>query len=370
MPHPALAGWRRVLRSSPRMRLAALLPVLLLAGCTAPPAEAPARPTARAEGVEMPRPARARRAAAVEENAACEGCHREIAEEWRASLHHRADVEPAYRRAFAIEPMPFCRGCHAPEAEPSQPESEAEAALGVGCVTCHVTSAAQILAAPASGPARPAPHAVVRDARFASAAACAACHEFAFPTARGRAPAELMQSTVTEHRASPASARACASCHMPRGASGRKSHAFLASRDPETLRRALDVRAARTSATTVRLTLTPRDPGHALPTGDLFRRLEISAEAAGPDEMSLGAAVRYLARHWELRPRKAGRALVRDDRVGERAVEIDLDVGPPAVGREIVWRVAYQRVAHPNGIDARDAEIDGEVTLAGGRLRP
>jgi hypothetical protein len=40
------------------------------------------------------------------------------------------------------------------------------------------------------------------------------------------------------------------------------------------------------------------------------------------------------------------------------------------VGRDIVWRVAYQRVAHPNGIDARDAEIDGEVTLAGGRLQP
>jgi hypothetical protein len=107
-----------------------------------------------------------------------------------------------------------------------------------------------------------------------------------------------------------------------------------------------------------------------VPTGDLFRRLELSAEAAGPDEMSLGSAVRYLARHWELRPRQVGRALVRDDRVGERAVEIDLDVGPPAVGRDIVWRVAYQRVAHPNGIDARDAEIDGEITLAGGRLRP
>jgi hypothetical protein len=348
----------------------AALPLVLLAACAGARVEPPAQPepTASAEAVEMPRPARARRGAAVEENGACEGCHREIAEEWRASLHHRADVEPSYRRAFAIEPMAFCRGCHAPEAIPDQQESEAEVALGVGCVTCHVTAKGQILAAP--GPARPAPHAVVREARFASAAACASCHEFAFPTARGRAPAELMQATVTEHRGSPASARACAACHMPRAASGRKSHAFLASRDPETLRRAVEVQAERTSPTAVRLTLAARDPGHAVPTGDLFRRLEISAEAAGPDEMSLGAAVKYLARHWDLRPRQAGRVLVRDDRLGQRAVAVELEVGPEAKGRDIVWRVAYQRVAHPNGIDARDAAVDGEITLAGGRLRP
>jgi hypothetical protein len=130
------------------------------------------------------------------------------------------------------------------------------------------------------------------------------------------------------------------------------------------------VRVARRGTTTARITLAPRDPGHAVPTGDLFRRLEISAEAAGPDEMSLGGAVRYLARHWEMRPRQAGWHLVRDDRLADGAVDVDLDVGAAAAGREIVWRVAYQRVAHPDGIDARDAEIEGEIIIASGRLRP
>jgi hypothetical protein len=361
--------------------------LVVIAGCAAPhPAALPppaASPPPAAAPVAMPTPAQARLDAAVAENAACEACHREIAAEWRGSLHHRADVEPSYLRAFAIEPMPFCRGCHAPEAVAAEPEGADVAALGVGCVTCHVTGPGGTLAAPAApaappaapsapaaAPSAPAPHAVVRDARFAGAAACSACHEFAFPAARGRTAAELMQSTVTEHAASPAAGEACAGCHMPRTRSGRRSHAFLASRDPATLRRALEVRAARTSATTVRLTLLPQHPGHALPTGDLFRRLELSAEAAGPDRISLGSAVRYLARHWEPRPRGGGRVLVRDDRPRQDPVSIDLDVGAPAAGRDIVWRVAYQRVAHPNGIDARDAEIDGEITLAEGKLPP
>src|SRR5687768_70259 len=51
-----------------------------------------------------PGPYRARGAAAVEANAACEGCHPVEAKEWRASRHRRAETNPAYRRAFAMEP--------------------------------------------------------------------------------------------------------------------------------------------------------------------------------------------------------------------------------------------------------------------------
>lgn len=101
-------------------------------------------------------PARARNQEAVIAQHACEACHLAEAAEWRVSLHHTADVEPSYRRAFAIEPLPFCRGCHAPEASPEEPETEAVAALGVGCVTCHVTNGA-VLAAPWTGASVPPP---------------------------------------------------------------------------------------------------------------------------------------------------------------------------------------------------------------------
>jgi hypothetical protein len=179
-----------------------------------------------------------------------------------------------------------------------------------------------------------------------------------------------MQSTLAEHRASPSSALACADCHMPRDSAGRRGHAFVASRDPASIQRAVNVTAARPAPTTVRFTLTPVGVGHAFPTGDLFRRLEISAEIAGPDEMVLGSATRYLARHWSMEGKQIGRRLVRDDRPAGAPVTVDLAVGAEGAGHTLVWRVAYQRVAHPNGIDEREAEIDGEITLASGRLEP
>ncbi|WP_438035575.1 multiheme c-type cytochrome [Sorangium sp. So ce204] len=367
-----------------------------LAGACAAAPDAPARPAgdveapaggalpgaAEAARVPMPGPARARLGAAVIANRACEGCHEEVAREWRASLHHRANTEPAYRRAFAIEPMPFCRACHAPEARPEEPEPEALGALGVGCVTCHVTTdgegelagqaVAPVLAAPWAGRGAPpaAPHAVIRDARFGGADACAACHEFAFPTARGRSAAELMQSTVIEHRASPAADQPCAACHMPRGPGGRRGHGFAGSRDEALVRSAVAVTARRLSATRVAVTLAPANAGHAFPTGDLFRRLEVSAEALGPDELVLGQETRYLARHFALRPGAIGRKLVADDRVHAEPVTVELDVGAAGEGRAIAWQVAYQRVAHPNGVDLRDAEIEGEIRVASGRLAP
>jgi hypothetical protein len=363
-----------------RARLEAIGPAalaVLLAACAhdGPPAQAsrtvapPAAPFVAAPAPpSMPRPARARLAAAVAENRACEACHADVAAEQRASLHGRADLEPAYRRAFAREPMAFCRGCHAPEANPGEPEPDDVAAIGVACVTCHVVDGG-VLAAP-GGSGRSAPHAIVRDARFATAAACAACHEFAFPTERGRDDGELMQSTIREHARTPGAGDGCADCHMPRGASGRRSHAFVASREPAVLRAAVGVDVARASASTVHVTLTPRGVGHALPTGDLFRRLEVTAEVAGADHASLAQASRHLARHWRPKRGGVGRALVRDDRLTVAPASIDLDLGSIARGRAIEWRVAYQRVAHPNGIDDDAAEIDGEITVASGRLEP
>src|SRR6185436_5578534 len=81
-------------------------------------------------------------------NAACEGCHADVAAEHRGSLHQRSQEDPAYQRAFSREPRPFCQRCHAPEADPLSPVPPELAALGTGCVTCHLTGDAGVLAAP------------------------------------------------------------------------------------------------------------------------------------------------------------------------------------------------------------------------------
>ena len=292
-------------------------------------------------------------------------------------MHAQADVDPVYRRALAIEPLAFCRGCHAPEASPLTDAPAHLSQIGVSCVTCHVTGAGTdgaVLAGAAPDPAfaRPgvAPHPVRRDEKFTTPAACATCHEFNFPDSKLRRTPERMQSTVSEHAASPASQVACARCHMPAadGPSGRhKSHVFAASRDPAMLRAAVTARAERTAPTRISITLTPAGVGHAFPTGDLFRRLVVSAEAVGDDWAVVGEGSRPLNRRFrltQLAPGYLGRVLVGDDRVGVGPTSVvELDLGDAARGRTLAWRVEYQRVEHPVGTDESGGSVVADTTL-------
>ena len=212
----------------------------------------------------------------MDRNGECENCHSEIADEWRASLHAQAFTVPEFRHAFKNEPLQFCRGCHAPEAGAgADPEAEA---IGVACVTCHLPEGEAILAAPWTGAVAEdrAPHPIRRDPTFAAAGACAGCHQFEFPGARPER--ELMQTTIDEHRRSSQASRPCADCHMQEVA-GRRSHAFIASREPARMRRAVTIEAVRPRADEVVITLELDTDviGHALPTGDLFRRIAVEA---------------------------------------------------------------------------------------------
>jgi hypothetical protein len=334
--------------------------------------------TTTSAGSELPGPApRGRDAGAASRlNQTCEDCHADIAREWRASLHANAHTDAVYQRAFAIEPLAFCQGCHAPEANPEQPVPEAAALLGVACVTCHVLDD-EIVASARSARLSdvPSPHPVVRDGRLGTTTACAGCHEFAFPDLAARARPELMQSTVSEHGRSPERDSACADCHMPvvtDGVRAHRSHRFPGGRDAELVRGAVSVDASRTGAGTVRISLTPRAVGHAFPTGDLFRRVEIAAEIVGADWLVMGSERRYLARHWEREPRSPFGVVLRtatfDDRpLGEPRV-VDFDLGERAVGLPIGFRVAYQRVEHPRSDDETDSVVEGEVVLSDGSL--
>jgi hypothetical protein len=69
-----------------------------------------------------------------------------------------------------------------------------------------------------------------------------------------------------------------------------RSHAFVASRDPAFVRQAVRVQAVRDDATTILLTLSPGNVGHAFPTGDLFRRLVVVAEVPGDDGRPITSA--------------------------------------------------------------------------------
>lgn len=318
-----------------------------------------------------PRSNPARGAAALAQNSACESCHTEISKEWRGSLHRLAYVEPSYQRALQREPLPWCRSCHAPEANAERPPPRELAELGVGCVTCHVVDD-QILAGGSDEPS-PSAHPVLRELGRTPAGACESCHEFEFPDRALRKRPLLMQSTVSEHAASSEAAQRCASCHMQRATDGHMRHDFTSSRNLERMSRAVHVEARRVDANRVTLTLEARGVGHALPTGDLFRRLEVGVELVGDDYRVLERDHRYLTRHFEVANvgSFAQRQLVRDDRLFEgqpRRVELVVN-HPESTLRPIAWWVAYQRVAFPRA-NKNDAELEQELVLASGTLEP
>jgi hypothetical protein len=282
----------------------------------------------------MPHPAPNVRARAID-NRGCEGCHASIAAEWRQSLHHTSFTDPDFQRAIGHEPDPFCRGCHAPERDE---------ALGVGCVTCHVTSV-EVLAVPGT---RAAPHALTRTPEFASDAACARCHEFDFPDSRLRQRPLAMQRTVTEHGGR---GDTCATCHMTKKG-GHADHRFGASRDEAFVRSAVTVRATRRSPGTIEVVLAPAYVGHAFPTGDLFRRVRVS----------VGSTSRYLARHYAYRQEIPGvvvRSEIGDDRVhgGERVIVFE---GEPDKTRA---RVVYERADGPSDPAFMNVHVSGSIVL-------
>ncbi|HEY0133959.1 MAG TPA: multiheme c-type cytochrome [Nannocystis sp.] len=303
------------------------------------------------------------------QNAACEGCHIPEAVQWRQSLHRASFSNDAFARSFAREPEPFCQGCHAPHADPKRPPPAWAAENGVTCIACHGAEVVRAAATPRSRD--PAPHALLRGGEFAVSGACASCHEFDFPVSRQHPPGRKMQRTASEHARSEFADVGCAACHMA-STQGRRDHRFAASRDPELLRAAISVEARRAGADLVQLRLAPVGVGHAFPTGDLFRRIELRVEARDSHGELAGKAIRHLARHFPARVYTgpdAGRPdpLEPDDRLtGPTSVEIT--VPGATLEHFLKWRVTYQRVDRRDPIDPERSSLAGAVVLAEGTL--
>lgn len=273
---------------------------------------------------------------------ACARCHPAVAAEWRASMHGSAALDRYYQATAAVDPTPaFCAGCHAPEG-----------AGGIGCVTCHVGSAGVIGARGRPHDARA--HGVIADARMATTRACASCHQFAFPDGGGA----LMQSTVSEHDASAHRDTPCQGCHMPlvREPSGEVHHRhdFTVQGDRALLARAVRVLRAALRDGVVEIELAPGGIGHAFPTGDLHRRVELRATPEGGRGLR-EPAVFALARSFAHDARAGAMRQVADTRLpapgtagfsGSMMVRLPLaDRAAPRARYQIVWQRMPREIA-------------------------
>jgi hypothetical protein len=303
----------------------AILSVVLALGCSAP-----AEPTeARSADVDVASLAPDSDLA----QEACERCHVDEAREWRGSAHRTAFVDEVFQAEWRPGAQPACVACHAPLADPTEPEGP-EATSGVSCVACHVRERSVL----STRAAALAPHAITVDPTFATADACAHCHDFSFAAVAPTPHDETASLQRTLHEAQEVEDRGpCQRCHM-RDASERPSHGFPGARAPALLARALRVeattedRGARTEVTLVLTSLA----GHAVPTGDVYRRLEVRAWDPGEpgDEGAHAILTRVFTADGGISRE------TRDDRVpprGERRVVLSL----PRTTR-VAWRITWQ----------------------------
>lgn len=259
--------------------------------------------------------------------ATCGECHERHYREWRESTHRSAFTNPIFLAEFRPRERAFCENCHAPRED---------AETGIDCAVCHVREGA-VLNPTVSGRA---PHQSRAAAELAGTLACARCHQFAF---EGR-PDEQLQRTVQEWMRSEHRQTTCQGCHMPtRG--GHTVHRFPGAFDRTLLRDAIATAASARvdgARTVVRLELRADGAGHAVPTGDMFRHLEVRAWPIGHPERAVTTS---LARRF--RVDEAGWHERADERVpatGTRVVELEL---PERAARVVyavdLWRTPMER---------------------------
>lgn len=283
--------------------------------------------------------------------ASCGSCHDEIVREWESSKHHLAASNRSFTAALDREPegdRAFCRGCHAPTATdahaptPFVPRQE-----GIGCASCHATSPGHALGGAA------------HTTTTTTTKACASCHQFTFPSGKG-----LMQMTANEHAKSEHAGTACATCHMPRGDGAAKAHVDHRFDVGSMLARALVADVARASATSVAFRLRPGEIGHAFPTGDLYRRLRVTAKTSSVKKE------RYLSRHFKTlegvghqHPKIDDDG--RDDRVGasNQPACFELDLGERAKDVPIDVEIVLERVEQPRTARESDAEVSARLAV-------
>jgi hypothetical protein len=274
----------------------------------------------------------------------CAPCHAEVVAAWRQSAHADAFANSLFAASFKYERRAWCVSCHAPLPEQAAGRLRDE---GVGCAACHVRGGAILAARPATAEAEKA-HPIVVEPRLAQAELCAGCHQFNWPITMDplRYGPNPMQNTVAEWQAT-ARAETCVDCHMTSG------HRMPGGHDGDRVARALDV-AVVARPSQVRVRLRSHGVGHALPTGDPFRRLVVQLCAAPSCEPVLREV--FFGRRFDA---KHDGKLVLDTTVppgGERV----LDVAKPAGAR--YWRLVYRYAAIGTERDLDEDERAQEIS--------
>ena len=244
----------------------------------------------------------------------CLECHQPITSEWRQSLHYRSVTGPYWQEARQLGYLDLfqtlrkpCLNCHAPasvldlsdRAAAGQPADgqlgvectpnvfrnpkgtipsarSDDVELGVDCTACHVDRGSIM----GAGLHPAAEHETTADERFRTPKTtverlCRVCHG---------ATVEAWRKTTLE-----AQGVTCLDCHMPRvraasvaggPARWRRSHSFVADKDPEMLRKAVNASLQISADRKARVRITNDAVGHFFPSGANWLSVRFEARDA------------------------------------------------------------------------------------------
>ena len=199
----------------------------------------------------------------------CATCHAEIVAEWSKSRHALAWTNGIFQREYSERPLAWCVNCHAPLTTQQAGQFRDR---GVDCATCHIRGGMLVSTHKRPG----SPHQTIADPSFGSPAFCADCHQFTFPVLgpagqATRMTAHPMQTTISSFIEGPYAHErdGCMACH-----GSRKNHAFLGGHDPGMRNASVEV-AWCTRGDHLEVSVKNTVAGHAVPTGDIHRHMNL-----------------------------------------------------------------------------------------------
>lgn len=273
----------------------------------------------------------------------CANCHAAETEQWRHSPHAGAREDPLFLASWSQSRLRWCVDCHAPPVDTV--DGGVVRGSGVDCAACHLRGGA-VVTRHLPTPKGVAAHPMARDENLGNSSWCAPCHQFNVPVSL-HAPIhegdQPMQDTFHEWQQSPSAARgvSCQGCHMREG-----THDMEGAHDVDLVRRTVSMQFSSVDGGWT-ASLVARGAAHRVPTGDPFRRFELTI-CTTPD-CSHVLAVRQFGREFAERRTDAGPGASQFVMTGDFAAHPHLDGGaasPPrffnAPASGFSWKLQYR----------------------------
>lgn len=214
------------------------------------------------------------------QNETCIKCHKLQYNEWKRSRHSQSWSNQIFQEGYLVETQDRCIYCHAPlkeqflEIKNDLIAPKKQANEGVNCIACHVFKGDVV------GSSIQSFHAT--DDETSSSVKkgpqlCASCHQFDInKNVNGNILMTPLnaQNTYIEWKdyQSKGGDKTCLDCHMPKG-----SHSFKGAHHQDMLEKSIEI-THETNSAGVKFHLRPRNIGHRLPTGDVFRNITLEVQ--------------------------------------------------------------------------------------------